>query len=138
MVVVVRTCSLYDMSVHTIQQHAPNKGARSPVSKLPVTPAPLPHPNGGGQPWPCACAQGPTKRHASCKSTQPAHRDVDHLVNELQLGKCHGPQHSLDHGTPPLHHEKDNELHDLCSRDIEHPVEQLGEFTVVRQTVWTR
>ena len=28
---------------------------------LPASPPPLPRPNGGGQPWPCACAHGPKK-----------------------------------------------------------------------------
>ena len=35
-------------------------GGRSPGSQTPGDPAPLPRTNRGGQPWPCACAQGPT------------------------------------------------------------------------------
>ena len=41
--------------------HAPNSGGRTPGSKLPASPPPLPRPDGGGQPWPCACAHGPKK-----------------------------------------------------------------------------
>ena len=41
--------------------------------RLPATPPPLLRPNGGGQPWPCACAQGPantlSKLHAAWVST---------------------------------------------------------------------
>ena len=41
-----------------------NLGGRTPGSKLPASPPPLLRPNGGGQPWPCACAQSPTKTRA--------------------------------------------------------------------------
>ena len=60
---------------------------------------------------------GPVPVHralpSSCRRAQTAHRDVDHLVSELQLGKYHGPQTSLDHGKPPLHHDKDDTT--ICS-----------------------
>ena len=41
--------------------------------KTPGVPATLHRPDGGGQPWPCACAQGPTNSHNLHNS------DVDHL-----------------------------------------------------------
>ena len=85
--VVVRTLSLYDVSVHATQQHAMNSGGKSPGASDSRRPR-LPRPNGGGQPWPCACAQGSTKLHASCRRAQPAHRDVDHLVNEPWKTAC--------------------------------------------------
>ena len=56
-VVVVRTLCLYDVSVHATQLLAMNSGGRSPESQTPGDPATLPSPNGGGKPWPCACAQ---------------------------------------------------------------------------------
>ena len=49
-VVVVRTLCLYDVSVRATQLLAMNSGT-------PGDPATLPSPNGGGKPWPCACAQ---------------------------------------------------------------------------------
>ena len=50
--------------------HATNSGGRTPGSKLPASPPPLLRPDGGGTPWPCACAQGPKKSsHQSTKST---------------------------------------------------------------------
>ena len=126
--------------------------------RLPATPAPLLRPNGGGQPWPCACAQGPTKLHASCRGAQPAHRDVGHLVNELQLGRYHGAQTSLDHGKPPLHHDKNDttifstscncgsthvfstaapeNLQDHHNREIGHRVNELVNL-FGQTTVWT-
>ena len=52
---------------------APNSGGRTPGSKLPASPPPLPRPDGGGQPWPCACAHGPEKEAPS------AHQRVDEL-----------------------------------------------------------
>ena len=51
------------------------------------------------------------------------------------LGNIHGPQNSLDHGTPPLRHYKDNDLHDRHNKDIDHRVQQqLGNLDV-RRTV---
>ena len=41
---------------------APNSGGRTPGSKLPASPPPLPRPDGGGQPWPCICVHGPKKK----------------------------------------------------------------------------
>ena len=37
----------------------------------------------------------------------PAHQDVDHLVNGLQLGNHYGLQKNLDRGKEPLRHERD-------------------------------
>ena len=97
----------------------------------------------------CLCTR-PYQAHASCRSTQPAHWDVDHLVNELQLGKYHGPQTSLDLGKPPLHHDKDDttifsascncgstnvlstatpeNLHDPHNRETGHRVNEIGNL----------
>ena len=36
-------------------------GGRTPGSKLPASPPPLPRPDGGGYPWPCTCVHGPKK-----------------------------------------------------------------------------
>ena len=59
-VVVVRTLCLYDVPVHATQLLAMNWVAGHLGIRLPATSPPLLRPNGGGQPWPCACAQGPT------------------------------------------------------------------------------
>ena len=74
-VVVVRTCILYDVSVHAIQQYAPNSGGRTPGSKLPASPPPLLRPSGGGQPWLKAATSQLTSQHEHRTST---------TVNELQ------------------------------------------------------
>ena len=41
-------------------------GGRTPGSKLPASPPPLPLPDGMGNPWPCTCVHGPenSSRHA--------------------------------------------------------------------------
>ena len=56
---VVRTWNLICVFVHTYQQHAMNWVAGHLGVRLPATPPPLLRPYDGGQPWPCACAQGP-------------------------------------------------------------------------------
>ena len=58
-VVVVRTCVLHECVCPFTCAHASNSGGRTPGSKLPASPPPLPRPDGGGQPWPCAYAQSP-------------------------------------------------------------------------------
>ena len=51
-----------DVCLSTLaDMHASNSGGRTPESKLPASPPPLPRPDGGGQPWPCTCAHGPKK-----------------------------------------------------------------------------
>ena len=69
-----------------------NSGGRTPGSKLPASPPPLPRPDGLGNPWPCACAHGPKKtqrpsQHLSLNNDRHANhnRDIDHLVNVMQL-----------------------------------------------------
>ena len=57
--------------------------------ETPSDPGPLPRPNGGGQPWPCACAQSPTKLHASCVSTQPLLLHTSgHVNNCVHASTC--------------------------------------------------
>ena len=61
--------------------------------RLLASPPPLPRPDdGGGQPWPCACAHGPKKtqqpsRHLSLNNDRHENhnRDIDHFVSALQL-----------------------------------------------------
>ena len=61
--------------------HAPNSGGRSPGSQTPGDPATPSPPCGGGQPWPCACAEGPT--NLSCRKPMSLHdhRDVHNRRN---------------------------------------------------------
>ena len=59
-VVVVRTFVLHEGVCPATRTLAPNSGGRTPGSKLPASPPPLPRPDGGVQPWPCTCVHGPT------------------------------------------------------------------------------
>ena len=114
----------------------PNSGGRTPGSKLPASPPPLPRRNGGGQPGPvpvhralhppsnsrlCMFAGTSTLSMncatSSTKASVVAHNgnattctaNVDHLVNVLQLGKLCG---ETDHENLHLRHERDDdELH---------------------------
>ena len=54
---------------------AANSGGRTPGSKLPASPPPLPRPNGGGNPWPCTCVHGPKNSgpHAMSPQQQACH-----------------------------------------------------------------
>ena len=63
-------------------------------------------------------------------------RDVEHLVDELQLGKFHGPLISLDHKKTPLRHDKDDDQHD-CITGKSIIVSSNWRISVVRRTVWT-
>ena len=65
--------------------------------KTPGVPATPSRPDGGGKPWPCACAQDPTN------SLDLHNSDVYHLV-EAKLWNFRGPQ---DHGKLPLRHDRD-------------------------------
>ena len=46
-----------------------NSGGRTPGSKLPASPPPLPRPDGGGNPWPCTCVHGPSSSGHTMDST---------------------------------------------------------------------
>ena len=116
-VVVVRTCVLHESVCPFPCAHASNSGGRTPGSKLPASPPPLPRPNGGGQPGPVPVHRalnppsnsrlcmdtGTSKLSMNCatsltKASVVAHNghattctaNVDHLINELQLGKLCG------------------------------------------------
>ena len=113
----------------------PNSGGRTPGSKLPASPPPLPALM-AGEPLAVYLCTRPYQL------TQPTNRYVEHLVNELQLENLYGQLNSLDHGKPTLRHDKDNtncncgstndspqrhlNQHDEHSRDIDHHVQQLG------------
>ena len=82
--------------------------------RLSATPPPLPRPNGGGQTLALCLCTGPYQasmlpRAATVGSqlfltdctrgtAEPAHRDIDHLINGLQLGNHNDLQNKLDHG----------------------------------------
>ena len=71
-----------------------NSGGRTPGSKLPASPPPLLRPNGGGQPWPCACAHGPKNSDPSTSQ----HGHVDTLPkNQRQLRRIHSLLHCQDY-----------------------------------------
>ena len=104
-VVVVVQTMLYDMCVSPytpMSMHLVRVVGHLGV-RLPATPPPLPRPNGGGQPWSCACAQGPYQQLRATfmpreavktrhwKSLDVHNRSIDHLVDEelghyLQIG----------------------------------------------------
>ena len=68
-VVVVRTCVLHEGVCPATRTLAPNSGGRTPESKLPASPPPLPRPNGGRTPGrvPVYTAQKKPSRHTmSC------------------------------------------------------------------------
>ena len=62
MVVVVLTFVLHEGVCPATRTLAPNSGGRTPGSKLPASPPPLPRPDGGGQPWSCTFVHGPKKK----------------------------------------------------------------------------
>ena len=62
------TCLSMPHSSHAMNWVAGHLGVR-----LLATPPPLLRPNGGGQPWPCACAQG-TTIHYEHPSSVVAHQ----------------------------------------------------------------
>ena len=87
--------SVAEMSLSIpLHEHAPNYGWQNTwESRLPASPPPLLRPDGGGQPWPCACAQGPTnftlsKLHETCSTCTS--RTKTTLSMNLQLGKLYG------------------------------------------------
>ena len=79
------------MSLQARAYDATNSGGRTPGSKLLASSPPLPRPDGGGNPWPCTCVHGPKKthrpsRHLLRNNRHANHnRDIDHLVNVLQI-----------------------------------------------------
>ena len=73
-VVVVRIFVLHEGVCPATRTDAPYSGGRTPGSKLPASPPPLLRPDGGGQPWPCACAlknQTPRRPTRACRQPCP-------------------------------------------------------------------
>ena len=69
------------------------------------------------RPWRIASA---SRQECPARPVQQGHRSPNPFV----------PTKSLDRGNRPLHHgKKSDDLHDLCTKDIDHSVvEQLGSF----------
>ena len=93
--------SRYGESVLARADDASNSGGRTPGSKLPPSPPPLPALM-AGEPLAVYLCTRPYQL------TQPTNRYVEHLVTKLQLEKLYGQLNSLDHGKPTLRHDKDN------------------------------
>ena len=77
--------------------HATNSGGRTPGSKLPASPPPLPRPNGGGNPWPCTCVHGPnnSSRHAmncNCGDLRSFCKSGPHALSSQQRACQHCPR----------------------------------------------
>ena len=101
-VVVVQTCSMTHVSVDMRQRMHLIRVAGHLGVTLPASPPRLPRPNGGVNPGPVPAHKAlPSVQASTCcncristafsqtapeETAGPAHRDVEHLVNELQLG----------------------------------------------------
>ena len=133
--VVVRTCSLYDVSVHATQLLPMNWVASHLGVRLPATPPPLPALVAGGRPRPCACTQGPHQQLRAMpqeadntrhwKSLDQHNTGNNHLVNE-EMGNLHGQR---DHGNRPRRHDKRTKTCTTCKQEHQPPCPRAtGEF----------
>ena len=130
-------------------------GGRTPGSKLPASPPPLPRPDGGGQPWPCACAHGPKKStrrracHQPVQETMPTAElpQLLHCLDQPQHLSIHNDGHvtnkptncncGISQSSPRLHRNRGEPgclLHDCtrgncgpAHRDVEHYVNVLQQ-----------
>ena len=127
------------MSIHNPSRNTQSIRVASHLRvRLPATPPPLLRPNGGGQPCPCACAQGPTntlkKLHASCMSSQPLLLHTNgHVNNSVHASTCCNcgistvfSQTAPEETAGPAHRDVEHHIHAL----------QLG-ITVVCRITWT-
>ena len=83
--------------------------------KLPASPPPLPRPDGGGQPWPCACAHGPKKSTRQRACHQPVQETMPTAELPLFLHCLDQPGHLSLHKD---RHVGDSAEHRSCNCGI--------------------
>ena len=103
-VVVVRTFVLHERVCPATRTLAPNSGGRTPGSKLPASPPPLP-PWWRGSTRPCTCVQG-TKNYVIILVQEL----LLHVWTRAQSGTTTGMPTSLSKKSGPMEHHED-ELH---------------------------
>ena len=77
-----------------------------------------------------------TSHNLHPESAGPVHREVEHLVNELQLGNIHCPQNSLDNGKTLCASTKTTNC-TTCATRTPITVSSNWGVSLVRQTVKT-
>ena len=107
---------------------------RTPGSKPPASPPPLPRPDGGGQPWPCTCVHGPKKSDTPAGMSSTCPKDNANCENPQNLHCLDQPRHLSLHNN---RHVTDSVQHRRKLPDLHNQHQPLCQCTGTGESQWS-